>query len=206
MDSPSHGLVNEYSTRYSVAIDAAQRTPPDAWREQSGVEPAGQRGAAARPRSAQTLSHDEEELQTHARQIYQQRLELGVAREQARKDLPLATYTEAYWKIDLHNLLHFLELRMDDHRPRPKFAAYANVIGHDIVAHWCPLAWEAFCDYRLHGQTFSRLEMALLREICGQRPEAASQLAASYGWLEASPKGPKRNRERDEFEEKLRAL
>ena len=59
------------------------------------------------------LSGEEAEFLGRARQLYEKRLGLGVAREQARKDLPLSTYTEAYWKIDLHNLFHFLELRMD---------------------------------------------------------------------------------------------
>jgi len=61
------------------------------------------------------LTEREAQLQQLAREIYQERLQLGVAREQARKDLPLSTYTEAYWKIDLNNLLNFLALRMDSH-------------------------------------------------------------------------------------------
>jgi len=60
------------------------------------------------------LDTEEAELHAHARQVYQTRLDLGVAREQARKDLPLSTYTEAYWKIDLRNLMHFLHLRLDN--------------------------------------------------------------------------------------------
>ena len=61
------------------------------------------------------LSSSEGDVQATARAVYEERLKLGVAREQARKDLPLSTYTEAYWKIDLHNLLHFLLLRLDAH-------------------------------------------------------------------------------------------
>ena len=96
----------------------------------------------------ETLSREEEELQAHARRVYKKRLEMGVAREQARKDLPLSTYTEAYWKIDLHNLLHFLSLRLDEHA-QVEIRSYAKVIGYDIVSKWCPVAWEAFLDYRL---------------------------------------------------------
>ena len=65
------------------------------------------------------------ELQAKAREVYEARIAAGVAREQARKDLPLSTYTEAYWKIDLHNLLHFLNLRLDDHA-QSEIRAYAR--------------------------------------------------------------------------------
>lgn len=61
------------------------------------------------------MTQEEKSLHNHAKHVYEKRLSAGVAREQARKDLPLSTYTEAFWKIDLHNLLHFLSLRMDDH-------------------------------------------------------------------------------------------
>ena len=74
----------------------------------------------------------------------------GVAREQARKDLPLSTYTEAYWKVDLHNLLHFLALRMDSHA-QWEIRSYATTIGEQIVRPLFPLVWEAFDDYRLRG-------------------------------------------------------
>ena len=62
-----------------------------------------------------SISRREEEIQCRCRDAYEERLRFGIAREQARKDLPLSTYSEAYWKIDGHNLLHFLELRMDLH-------------------------------------------------------------------------------------------
>ena len=106
--------VNEYSTRYSEAIDAAQATLPDAWRLQSAGNRQGSGGALA-PDVGARLSEEEAALQRRARDVYEARIAAGVAREQARKDLPLSTYTEAYWKIDLHNLLHFLDLRMDLH-------------------------------------------------------------------------------------------
>ena len=78
------------------------------------------------------LTASERELQDLARRVYQERLDAGVAREQARKDLPLATYTEAYWKVDLHNLLHFLALRMDSHA-QLEIREYATAIGRQIV-------------------------------------------------------------------------
>ena len=101
--------VNEYSTRYSVAIESAQRTSPDGWRLQAQDNRQGS-GACLPLEVGQQLSGAEKKLQEGARAIYEERLAAGLAREQARKDLPLSTYTEAYWKIDLHNLLHFFVL------------------------------------------------------------------------------------------------
>ncbi len=106
--------VNEYSTRYSLAIDATQTTPADQWRTQAASNRQGS-GDPLSPDMGASLTASETEFQAAARKLYQDRIEAGVAREQARKDLPLSTYTEAYWKIDLHNLLHFLALRMDSH-------------------------------------------------------------------------------------------
>ena len=84
------------------------------------------------------ISDEEAELQDRVRAVYEARLERGIAREQARKDLPLCTYTEAYWKIDLHNLLHFLALRMDSHAQQ-EIRDYATVIGEEIAARWVPI-------------------------------------------------------------------
>jgi thymidylate synthase (FAD) len=193
--------VNEHSTRYSVAIDVAQMTAADRWRRQSVTNQQGS-DVAMDPEVGSRLTQREADLHALARNVYEERLRMGVAREQARKDLPLSTYTEAYWKIDLHNLLHFLQLRMDPHA-QLEIRSYANIIGNDIVAKWCPLAWEAFLDYRLEGQVFSRLEISILREIYQGRLAAARALAENYGWLGTDSNGLKRNREREEFQRKL---
>ena len=124
--------VNEYSTRYSLAIDAAQTTPPTGWRMQSPTNRQGSVGLLHVETGTQ-LSQKEAAFHRVARELYEERLAFGIAREQARKDLPLATYTEAYWKIDLHNLFHFLSLRTDEHA-QAEIRAYAEVIGSNIVA------------------------------------------------------------------------
>ncbi len=197
--------VNEYSTRYSVAIDAAQRTAPDAWRTQSSVNRQGSAGLLPDEVGAR-LSLEEVELQERARAIYEHRLAAGVAREQARKDLPLATFTEAYWKIDLHNLLHFLHLRMDVHAQQ-EIRAYATAIGEQIVAKWVPVAWEAFLDYHRSSTRFSKAETALIAAIAAGDRDAALRLAEEEGWLPRNELGKlKGNLERAEFEEKLQAL
>jgi len=194
--------VNEYSTRYSEAIDAAQKTAPDAWRLQSASNRQGSAGLLPVEQGA-ALSEQEARLQREARDIYEARLAAGVAREQARKDLPLATYTEAYWKIDLQNLLHFLELRMDEHAQQ-EIRAYAAVIGEQVVAKWVPLTWEAFLDYRRGGTKLSRIESALMAALSAGDRERALAIADEGGFLTRSEDGrPRPNLEGREVEDKL---
>lgn len=196
--------VNEYSTRYSIAIDATQRTAPGEWRTQSRSSKQGSEGVLDEAVGAE-FSKKEQDLQDQARELYQERLDAGIAREQARKELPLSTYTEAYWKIDLHNLLHFLSLRMDDHA-QLEIRDYARTIGYDIVRRWCPIVWEAFLDYRVETMSLTRLDMAVIAAVGGGDNERALALATEFGWLKKGEKGLLRNRERAELEAKLRQL
>ncbi len=198
--------VNEYSTRYSVAIDSAQRTPADEWRMQSAGNRQGSDGMIESDLGAM-LTDQETELHRLSREVYDHRLELGVAREQARKDLPLATYTEAYWKTNLHNLLHFLALRMDDHA-QYEIREYARTIGEEIVAKWCPVAWEAFIDYRINTVAFSEAELAIIEALIKGDPEAALAAARQSGLVTVSTKdGSQRiGREARELEPKLTRL
>lgn len=192
--------VNEYSTRYSVAIDASQTTSPAGWRQQSMENRQG--GSECLPLDVgSVLSSREEELHTLSRSVYKQRLDAGVAREQARKDLPLSTYTEAYWKIDLHNLLNFLSLRMDDHAQH-EIRSYANAIGFQIVSKWCPDVWQAFVDYRIGSLVLSFIEIGIIKALVTADVSLALRLASEAGWLPSE----KRNRERDEAATKLRRM
>ena len=152
------------------------------------------------------LSAAEQEIQEKAREVYEARIAADVAREQARKDLPLSTYTEAYWKIDLHNLLHFLNLRMDEHAQR-EIRAYAIIIGEEIVAKWVPIVWEAFLDYRQHAVQLSRIEAEIIGALNSKDPEHARNLAAQCGLLNRRKDDSLApNRERTELEAKLRAF
>lgn len=151
--------VNEYSTRYSDAIDSAHTTLPGEWRFQSGTNRQGS-GDFLPEDIGEALSETETFFLAAAREVYEERLKAGVAREQARKDLPLSTYTEAYWKIDLHNLLHFLSLRLDRHA-QLEIRAFGNAI-NSIVKVWVPDTWQAFQDYRIDALTFSGPEVAAL--------------------------------------------
>lgn len=95
--------------------------------------------------------------------LYRQFLDRGVAREIARCVLPLSMYTEWYWKIDLHNLLHFLRLRMDAHA-QLEVRALAEAMA-TFVRPQVPFAWEAFEENRVHGTFLSSEEMKALRPV-----------------------------------------
>lgn len=196
--------VNEYSTRYSIAIDAAQKTPAAEWRKQSKDNKQGSEGTFDAS-VGQRFSDQESDLQNLARKIYNERVEAGIAREQARKDLPLSTYTEAYWKSDLHNLFHFLWLRMDPHA-QFEIRSYAHVIGNEVVSRWCPLAWQAFLDYRMDATSLSRLEAEIIRAIQSGNSANAKELAIEFGLLPPEGQSVKRNREREDLEAKLQSL
>lgn len=193
--------VNEYSTRYSEAIADQQETLPGEWRLQTALNKQGSEGFLD-VKTGEQLTAEEEAFHKAARDLYQARIERGVAREQARKDLPLSTYTEAYWSIDLHNLLHFLYLRMDEHA-QYEIRQYATLIGEEIVSRWVPFVWEAFKDYRINAMRLSGLEVELLRLlIAGEQDEAKSWLAEK-GWINANGK---KSREAREMETKLKKL
>ena len=193
--------VNEYSTRYSVAIDAAQHTEPAAWRSQALSNRQGSAGFLS-VEDGLALTKSEDTFLHSARELYEQRLAAGVAREQARKDLPLSTYTEAYWKVDLHNLFHFLHLRMDSHAQH-EIRQYANTIGADIVSKWCPAAWSAFLDYRQNSIQLSAPELAIVRALMHEGPTAAIEIATSLALLTQKDGSNKPSRELLELRTKL---
>ena len=199
--------VNEYSTRYSEAIDDKQETPQDEWRLQSKSNKQGSSGFLTTevPEShkgfdvldefggdpGQYLSHREKCFHEDAKSLYEERLQFGIAKEQARKDLPLSTYTIAYWKIDLHNLFHFLRLRCDSHA-QLEIRSYANVIA-GMVKEVCPLAFEAWYDYSFASSNWTRLDKMLLNyllmEACQYRLGERSATPEQLKWL--YNKGPK---------------
>ena len=193
--------VNEYSTRYSLAINSFQKTQPGEWRAQSAENRQGSSGTISDD-AGKNLTDEETELHNTLRRVYEQRIALGIAREQARKDLPLSTYTEAYWKIDLHNLFHFLKLRMDAHA-QLEIRSYATVIGEEVVRKWCPIAWDAFVDYQLNSARFSDKELKMLVYIqSGQDVERIREKLLNEGFfLNRDVRKP--SRELKELEEKM---
>jgi thymidylate synthase (FAD) len=162
--------VNEYSTRYTEAIDMCQTTDPSAWRLQATDNKQGSSGfleadagKGSEFQDGNSLTHDERQCHEYSQRLYQSRLKAGVAKEQARKDLPLSTYTRAYWKCDLHNIFNFLRLRMDSHA-QYEIRMYANAM-YEIVKQIVPVACEAFEDYVLNACKFSAIEMKILRQM-----------------------------------------
>ena len=199
--------VNEYSTRYSVAIDEFAATSPEDWRLQAESNRQGSDGLFSLE-EGEELSEAEASFHALARGLYESRLDKGVAREQARKDLPLSNYTEAYWKIDLHNLFHFLRLRMDSHAQK-EIRDFAEIIGKEIVAKLFPHAWEAFVDYRLEAMQLTRLEIGVVQRMLIEASSVnrTSTLMANFKKCQdPSWKRLKKCRERDECLEKLEIL
>jgi thymidylate synthase (FAD) len=158
--------VNEYSARYSILDREFYIPAPEHLAAQSEVNNQG-RGAALegaeaarvleylKADSARCYDHYEEMIQTDGQQ--------GLARELARMNLPANIYTQWYWKVDLHNLLHFLRLRADAHA-QFEIRVYAEEICK-LVADWVPFAYRAFDDYRMGGATLSATALDCVRRM-----------------------------------------
>lgn len=186
--------VNEYSGRYSVMKDEFYVPDHSAIHFQSLRNKQGRADqdvpADLRQRVLDILTSSQEQMYTE----YEQMLESDIARELARINLPLSLYTEWYWKIDLHNLFHFLRLRMDEHA-QYEIRVYGEAMA-EITKKVSPMAWEAFEDYILKSEKFSRLELAVLAEQLDPQKITKENLEC---------KGLK-GREAEEFLEKLKNL
>jgi thymidylate synthase (FAD) len=177
--------VNEMSARYSVIPD--EYFLPEELRKQSVSR--GQGGEE--PFESPNLLTKQKSSCDFSFYVYDELIEKGVSRELARAHLPQCTFTEFYWKIDLHNLFHFLALRIDDHAQKEIRDLASQV--YERIRPIVPVSCEAFEDFRLGAVTFSRLELALLKDII-KDPMSAS-------WRILPGKG-----ENQEFQEKLRLL
>ncbi len=151
--------VNEYSGRYSIMPDRFYRPSVEDIRKQSmtnrqgGEEPVD--GGTAEEflrmlEKAEGLYDD-----------YTEMIEKGIARELARGALPVTLYTEWYWKCDLHNIMHFLSLRMDQHAQK-EIRDYAEAM-YRLIEPICPMTMEAFRDYHLNGTFMTGLEIEALK-------------------------------------------
>lgn len=167
--------VNEYSARYSILSNEFYIPNKNNLSPQSSVNKQG--------RSSQALPDDVanrvlEIMKTDAMNCYNHYVEMmneddkgnvvdennvGITRELARINLTLNTYTEWYWKINLHNLLHFLALRADEHA-QYEIRVYAKAM-LDIVKMWVPYAYEAFEDHRMYATTISKKGMEIVRAL-----------------------------------------
>jgi thymidylate synthase (FAD) len=151
--------VNEYSARYSIVPDRFYRPSVDDIRQQSATNRQGGDAPVDVGTAEQFL-----QLLDRAEENYAEYLKLteqGLAREIARAALPVSVYTEWYWKCDLHNLFHFLSLRMDPHA-QIEIQDYARAM-YRLLKPIAPVACEAFEDYRLNAMHLTGLEIESLR-------------------------------------------
>jgi thymidylate synthase (FAD) len=173
--------VNEASARYSVLDREFYLPRPEDLATQSRDNKQGRGEALSAEAAAEVLRLLEDDALRVHRTYTRLMDEHQLARELARMDLGLNTYTQWYWKIDLHNLLHFLALRMDAHA-QWEIRAYADQIGA-LVADWVPLCWEAFRDYRLGALTLSRGELDVLRAMLrGEAPDPEAAGLSPREW------------------------
>ncbi len=169
--------VNEYSGRYSILREEFYLPEPEQVRFQSRTNKQGRAEQALPPEEVAAIIDTLAEQQRQLYEWYQQLLAKGVARELARINLPVSLYTEWYWKIDLHNLFHFLQLRMDPHA-QYEIRVYAQAIA-SIIKNIVPMAWEAFEDYRLNARAFSANELKLLAQWLPDPELLTEEIAAA---------------------------
>jgi thymidylate synthase (FAD) len=153
--------LNEVSGRYSVLRDEFYLPAAEDLRMQSTTNRQGRGDEPLPAEEAERIRSALREGRARTYAGYEALLEGGVARELARIDLPVSLYTEMYWQIDLHNLFHFLRLRLDAHAQH-EIRVYAEALARCARAV-APLAYEAFAEHVLGGRRFGAGEMALLR-------------------------------------------
>jgi thymidylate synthase (FAD) len=186
--------VNEYSARYSILDREFYIPAPEHLAAQSAVNRQG-RGEVLQGQEAaevldllrgdamRTYDHYTAMLNENADGTQADPTRQGLARELARMNLTLNTYTQWYWKIDLHNLLHFLSLRADAHA-QYEIRAFAQPMLETVKA-WVPAAHAAFIDYRLNAVTFSAGAMAVLkRMLAGEPVEQPGSGLSKREWTE----------------------
>jgi thymidylate synthase (FAD) len=186
--------VNEYSARYSVLDREFYLPAPDQLGAQSAVNRQGRgavlEGAEAarvldllREDATRCFDHYVEMLNEDASGAALDPGRQGLARELARMNLTLNTYTQWYWKVDLHNLLHFLSLRADVHA-QYEIRVYAEAM-LDTVAAWVPIACQAFRDYRQGAVTLSAQMLAAVRRmVAGEAVDQAGSGLSKREWVE----------------------
>ncbi len=155
--------VNEYSGRYSLMPMLFYTPSPEQLQKQSRVNNQGRSGEVASSAEHTEAVRRWNEIRRLSRDAYEQMTSNDLARELARIDLPLSTYTQWYWKIDLHNLLHFLRLRVDAHA-QWEIQEFGRVMA-GMLKRVAPLSYEAWIDYDVCGARLSRLDLDALQKL-----------------------------------------
>lgn len=186
--------VNEYSARYSIMDKEFYIPSPEHLAAQSTINRQGRDEILQGDQAARILDllredalraygHYESMLNEDSNGNVIDPALPGLARELARMNLPVNFYTQWYWKIDLHNLMHFLSLRADPHA-QYEIRAYADVM-LDILKKWVPITYEAFTDYRLGAASLSAKGLAVVKALLkGQTLDQASSGMSPREWRE----------------------
>ena len=173
--------VNEYSARYSVVRDRFYHPSVESIRKQSSSNRQGGTEIADDVTASEFVKWLDEVEKDYAK--YETFIEKGISRELARIALPVSVYTEWYWKIDLHNLLHFLSLRMDAHAQQ-EIQDYAQAM-FALIQPIVPIAAEAFMDYNFGSLHLSRLEIDAIK---AGKPLATENKRENAEWEEKKKK------------------
>jgi thymidylate synthase (FAD) len=186
--------LNEISGRYSILDNEFYLPPPEQLGTQSRSNRQGRGETITGPESVRVLEilrEDAERSYSHYEEMLNENIagdtldpaRSGLARELARMNLSVNFYTQWYWKIDLHNLLHFLNLRTDA-RAQYEIRVYADAI-LEIVKQWVPLTYAAFMDYRMGAYELSAKGLAAVRRLLRGEPVDRESTGMSPGeWRE----------------------
>ena len=186
--------VNEYSARYSILDREFYIPAPENLAAQSSVNRQGRGNVLEGAEAKRVLDL----LKADSTQVYDHYVDMlnenesgepadpnrpGLARELARMNLSLNFYTQWYWKIDLHNFMHFLSLRADPHA-QYEIRVYADIM-IDMLKRWVPMCYEAFVQHRLGSATLSKNALAVVkRRLAGEKVTAESSGLGKREWLE----------------------
>jgi thymidylate synthase (FAD) len=186
--------VNEYSQRYSILDKEFYIPQPDQLATQSTTNRQGRSDVLQGEQACRVLDI----LRQDATQVYQHYEEMlnedsegnildpnrqGLARELARMNLSVNFYTQWYWKIDLHNLMHFVSLRADPHA-QYEIRVYADIL-LDVLKKWVPITCRAFMDYRVGGASLSEKGLQVVKSMLkGEFPTQATSGMSSGEWRE----------------------
>ena len=187
--------VNEYSGRYSEMKDEFYTPHPQDIRPQSVSNKQGRSDETLSDGMAEHAAGAFKSGQDEAYAQYQEFLEQGIAREIARINLPVSNYTEWYWKIDLHNLFHFLRLRIDAHA-QYEIRVFAEAIA-ELVKPFVPHAWEAFEDYVLNAHRMTAPELKVMKHLLESMEFPSDETLSQLGL---------KGREAVEFKDKMRDM
>ena len=175
--------VNEYSGRYSLMPMLFYMPSEEQLQTQSSENNQGRSGQPVSSATYEEAASRWREIRRLSADAYEWMTQQDLARELARIDLPLSTYTQWYWKIDLHNLLHFLKLRVDSHA-QWEIQEYGRVMA-GMLKRVAPLSYEAWIDYDVCGARVSRMELDALRKLVSSNAEA-QELRAEGASLDRS--------------------